>query len=312
MESKDFNEKYYKKIGKYTIAQVICNVFFTVIKIFGGIFTASGALLSDGINSLGDCLTSFISALANRAASKKADKEHQFGHEKIENYITLLFSILIILSGLILIYEAIVSIVNGKYKDGLDPELLVGIIISVFVIVSKFILGIVVYFGYKKTNSALLKAQSTDHFLDTIGSFITLIVLTVLYLNIDNESIRILDPIASIIIAIIILIGGIRIFIENSNSLLDRACSKEVNDKIKKEILEIKGVLHIDLFKSRMASNRIFIDVEVSVGDNLSLKDAHDIAENIKEKVLMNNSEVKAISVHINPSSHLDQDSEVY
>lgn len=308
----DFSEEYYKKVGNFTVVQLILNVLLTIIKLFGGIFASSSALLSDGVDSLGDCLTSLVSTIANKKASKKADKDHQFGHEKIENFITLLFSIFIILSGVLLIYDAVMSMINGDYKEELSKNLIYALIISIIAILIKLFLGIAVFFGYKKTKSPLLKAQSLDHFLDSIGTFITCVALVILYFNQTNVELRIIDPIVSIIIAIIILTGGCRIFIDNSASLLDKACSKELNEKIKNEILSVNGVLHIDLFRSRIASNRIFLEVEVSVDDNLSLKEAHDIAENIKDTIISNNNEVKGVSVHINPYSHKDQNNDIF
>lgn len=308
----DFSDKYYKKVGKFALIQLGSNILLTIIKLFGGIFAASSALLSDGIDSLGDCLTSLVSTIANKKASKKADKDHQFGHEKIENFVTLLFSIFIILSGVLLIYDAIMSMINGDYKEDLSPNLIYALIISIVAIIVKLLLGLAVFFGYKKTKSPLLKAQSLDHFLDSIGTFLTCVALIVLFLNQTNVALRIIDPIVSIVIAIIILTGGIRIFVDNSASLLDKACSKELNEKIKTEILSVSGVLHIDLLRSRIASNRIFIEVEVSVDDNLSLKEAHDIAENIKEKIISNNNEVKGVSVHINPYSHKDKNNDIF
>ncbi len=308
----NFAKNYYSKVGKSNIIQLITNILLTVIKLFGGIFASSSALLSDGIDSFGDCLTSLVSSIANKKASKKADKDHQFGHEKIENFVTFLFSLFIIFSGIYLIYEAIESMINGDYKNDLSPNLIYALIISFIAIFVKIVLGVLVFFNYKKTKSPLLKAQSLDHFLDSIGTFLTCLTLLILFFNQDNIEIRILDPIVSIIIALIILSGGIRIFIDNSASLLDKACSKELSEKIKNQILSIDGVLHIDLFRSRIASNRIFIEVEVSVGDNLSLKKAHDIAENIKEEIIKNNNEVKGVSVHINPYSHKDQNNDIF
>lgn len=308
----NFAKNYYSKVGKSNIIQLITNILLTVIKLFGGIFASSSALLSDGIDSFGDCLTSLVSSIANKKASKKADKDHQFGHEKIENFVTFLFSLFIIFSGIYLIYEAIESMINGDYKNDLSPNLIYALIISFIAIFVKIVLGVLVFFNYKKTKSPLLKAQSLDHFLDSIGTFLTCLTLLILFFNHDNIEIRILDPIVSIIIALIILSGGIRIFIDNSASLLDKACSKELSEKIKNQILSIDGVLHIDLFRSRIASNRIFIEVEVSVDDNLSLKKAHDIAENIKEEIIKNNNEVKGVSVHINPYSHKDQNNDIF
>lgn len=312
VEKNDFNEKYYKKVARYALFQIIVNFILTIVKFIGGFISTSSALISDGVDSLGDVATSLIGAIGNKSSSKKADDSHQFGHEKIENLITFIFSIVLIISGILLIVEAITSLINKEYLDiDVSSKLLVGLIITFFCILIKGIMGVIVYKGGKKTNSPMLKAQALDHFLDSIGTFLTFVILLLIYLLKDNDIVKMFDPIVSIIISIIIITGAIKIFIENGSSLVDKSASKSFCKKIEQEILSVNGVIHIDGFRSRIAANRIFIEVEITVDENMLLKDAHKIADNVKNVVLSNNSDVKNCLVHVNPLIH-DDDSEVY
>ncbi len=312
VEKNDFNEKYYKKVARYALFQIIVNFILTIVKFIGGFISTSSALISDGVDSLGDVATSLIGAIGNKSSSKKADDSHQFGHEKIENLITFIFSIVLIISGILLIVEAITSLINKEYLDiDVSSKLLVGLIITFFCILIKGIMGVIVYKGGKKTNSPMLKAQALDHFLDSIGTFLTFVILLLIYLLKDNDIVKMFDPIVSIVISLIIITGAIKIFIENASSLVDKSASKSFCKKIEQEILSVNGVIHIDGFRSRIAANRIFIEVEITVDENMLLKDAHKIADNVRNVVLSNNSDVKNCLVHVNPLIH-DDDSEVY
>lgn len=312
VKKNDFNEKYYKKVARYALFQIIVNFILTIVKFIGGFISTSSALISDGVDSLGDVATSLIGAIGNKSSSKKADDSHQFGHEKIENLITFIFSIVLIISGILLIIEAITSLINKEYLDiDVSSKLLVGLIITFFCILIKGIMGVIVYKGGKKTNSPMLKAQALDHFLDSIGTFLTFVILLLIYLLKDNDIVKMFDPIVSIVISLIIITGAIKIFIENGSSLVDKSASKSFCKKIEQEILSVNGVIHIDGFRSRIAANRIFIEVEITVDENMLLKDAHKIADNVKNVVLSNNSDVKNCLVHVNPLIH-DDDSEVY
>lgn len=312
MEENNFSEKYYKKIAKFALFQIIANIFLTIIKLVGGFISTSSALISDGVDSLGDVATSLIGAIGNKSSSKKADRGHQFGHEKIENIVTFVFSIFLIISGILLIYDAIDSFINKAYLEiDVSNKLLLGLITAFICILIKGIMGLIVYKGSKTTNSPMLKAQSLDHFLDSIGTFLTFLSLLFIYIFKENDIVKLFDPIVSIIISLIIISGAIKIFLENASSLIDKSAPKSVEEKIIKEVLSIDGVIHIDGFRSRVAASRIFIEVEITVDENLLLKDAHIIAENVRNLVLKNNSEVKNCLVHVNPFIHED-DSEVY
>ncbi len=298
-------EKVYKKvIERVTLSEVCINVILTILKILGGIFSFSSALLSDGFDSLGDCLTSFVGFIAGKEANKKADNDHQFGHKKIENLVSLMFGMVIIFTSFILIYNSITSIINKTYLKEENYNFLIAIIVSLIALFIKISTCIYVSIFSKKTKSPILKAQALDHLLDSISTLISLISVSFIYVFSSINELKIFDNIASLLIALIMIIGAIKIVITNSMSLLDKSCSKEEENKIKEIVLKNPKIYHIDALRSRIVANYIFLEIEVTIKEEMSLKDAHDVIENVRMDILKENKNVKHCLIHVNPFLH--------
>ncbi|MCI7040287.1 MAG: cation diffusion facilitator family transporter [Mollicutes bacterium] len=308
------NQAYFKRIRKVCLIQIISNSLLTVIKFIGGIIGGSSALISDGVNSFGDILTSSAQIIANKHAGKGADKEHQYGHDKIENLICLILSLIIIFSAVSLFYFSITNIIetvssyNSKtlqYDDSIAKGMVFPLIIAGIVILTKFSLAIFTYFNYKKCKSEMLKSQAIDHITDTIGTFLSLIsMLLIMLLYKDNNLlITLADPIASICVAIIILVGALKIAIDNSQLLLDKSYEFSKIEEIKKLVLSHTEIKSIDLLKSRVSGARVYIDMEITMDKNLSLYDSHEIVEHIRKDILDEYKEVLDVFIHANPSS---------
>lgn len=136
--------------------------------------------------------------------------------------------------------------------------------------------------------------------LSSIGSFIGILGARMGY--------PLLDPIASVVICAMIVYAAYEIFKDAIDKMVDRSCSPETIAKIKTLIAQQDGVDHIDLVQTRQFGSRIYVDVEVSVDDDLPLIKAHTIAENIHQAIENNFSEVKHCMVHVNPCSETHHD----
>ena len=288
---KIIGEEYFKRVKKICVIEMITNYFLTLIKFIGGIISGSSALISDGVNSLGDIVTSTIALISSKASSKKADDTHNFGHAKIESLISLIFSVVLICLSVFLSYNSILSLINKDYlineSNDTNTNITIGLILVIVALITKFILFLLTYINGKKTKSPILKAQAIDHLSDSLSTVISLITMIVLFF--------------------LIIIGSSKILIENSSLLLDKSLPKKEQEEIYNFISNIKGVNHIDALRTRMVSNRIFIEVEISTDGNLSLYEAHKISENIREEVLNKFIDVKHILVHVNPLEHLNE-----
>ena len=129
--------------------------------------------------------------------------------------------------------------------------------------------------------------------LSSIGSLLGIILAISGY--------PIFDSIASIIICIFIIKISVDIFKDTIDQVVDKACNKELIDEFKEEILNNKKVKNIDLLKTRIFGNKIYIDVEIAVDNKLSLIEAHDIAENIHDNLENKYKDLKHCMIHVNP-----------
>ena len=149
----------YKEVKKASIIGIICNLFLFIIKIIIGCLSNSIAMISDAFNSGGDVFSSFMTFIGNKIASKPADDDHNFGHGKAEYIYSMIISIMMILTGLVIIKDSIISIIN---KSKVDYSIFL-IIVCIITIVTKLLLFIYTNIIYKKNKNLLIKANSTDH-----------------------------------------------------------------------------------------------------------------------------------------------------
>mgnify|MGYP002515369358 FL=1 len=306
MESKLVDDLNFKRVKRVCFVEIILNYVLTIIKFVGGFISGSNSLISDGINSLGDIVSSTIFYIGNKISNKKADSSHQFGHEKVEALICLIFSLTLTYLTIFLIYNNVLSIINKNYIKETNELFLVGLIMGLSALFIKFFLFIYTFINSKITKSNLLKTQAIDHLSDSLSTFISIMSLLVIYF-IPNDYSKIIDPIGSIMIGLIVIISLLKIIYDNSKILLDSSINKEKLEKIKKTILSVSGVYHIDNIRTRVIGNHVLMEVEISCNGRLSLEESHQISENVRDIIIKDFPEVKHVLVHVNPLDHQNE-----
>lgn len=278
-------------VKKIIITSLILNLLLFIIKIVFGLLGNSFSLLGDGINSLIDFVISIILIVTINYSLKEPDKDHNYGHEKIEVIVNLILGMVLVVTSVVLIYSAIIS-----FNKVITPEKYTIYVALASLIIKGFIFYIN-YYGYKKLKQVSLKAESYNHLGDILATLASLIgIILAIY------KVYYFDYIAMIIIALIIFYNGIQVFIESSHYIVDKSPSKEFNKMVKEHVLNIEGVIKIDDYKARIHVNKIYIDIEISVNRNLSLINAHEIAEKVHISVEQQFSDVDHCMVHVNPS----------
>lgn len=278
---------------KVSIISIILNCLLTLIKFISGVISKSSAMISDSVHSLSDVLSTFVVIIGVKIANKKADSDHPYGHERIECVSA------IILSGMLFIIGALIGINGIKNVTNSSNLVIPGVlalIASIISIISKEAMYQYTIRVSKKINSAALKADAWHHrsdALSSIGSFIGILG--------SRLGFKIFDPLASVIISLCIIKVSIDIFKDAIDKMVDKSCDKEVIDKVISVIEKNESVKNIDDIKTRQFGNKAYVDVEISVDENLLLKDAHKIAEEIHDSVENEINIVKHCMVHVNP-----------
>lgn len=292
-----------KKIAmRVSVVSIIVNVALSLFKLLAGIFAASGAMISDAIHSASDVFSTFIVIIGVNISAKKADNEHQYGHERLECVASIILAVILAETGIGIGISGLDKIFAGNYESLEIPGLLALIAAAVSIAVKEWM------FWYtraaaKKINSGALMADAWHHrsdALSSIGAFIGILGARLGF--------PILDPIASVFICVFIVKAAFDIFKDAIDKMIDKSCDKETVDKIAAVIREQDGVEGIDDLKTRLFGTKIYVDVDISADGNITLTQAHQIAEDVHTSIEQTFPTVKHCMVHINPKNSVESE----
>lgn len=282
-----------EQIGNRTILiTVVMNIFLSLIKLLAGFIGHSTSMISDGVHSLSDVISSIGVFIGLRISQKPADIDHPYGHEKFEAVLSKILAFILFLTGLSIGYSAIETIVSSSY---IIPKMMTIWAALLSIGVKEWMYHYTIRQA-KKIESTALAADAWHHRSDSLPSIGALIGIIGARLGFP-----ILDPLAALVITLIILKVAIEIFVEATNQVIDKAASPELVNEIIQQIQSVNGVLAIDSLKTRVHSNRIYVDLEISVEATLSLIEAHTIAEAVHYQLEQNIHKIKHCTVHVNP-----------
>ena len=282
----------YKLGVKTSVVTIVINVVLSAIKIIAGIIGKSSAMLADGVHTLSDVLTTFVVLIGLKISSKEADIKHPYGHEKYELVFAKLLSIILGATGLFIGYEGIKALKSGNIQI---PGK-VALIAAVISIVTKEGMYWYTINVAKDIKSLSMEADAWHHRSDafsSIGTFAGILGA--------RMGLRILDPIAAIIVSIFIIKVGIDLYIKSIKGLVDESADDEIIQEIKEITLSVKGVKNIKNLKTRIFGNKIYVDIEIMVDGNISVTEGHDVAEKVHDLIEYAIKDVKHCMIHVEP-----------
>lgn len=277
---------------RVSVVTVVVNFVLSLLKLLAGIFGKSSAMISDSVHSLSDVISTFIVIIGIKLASKSEDIKHQYGHERLENVASLLLSFLLFITGLMIGINGIKNIYNNVYTI---PTLFALIASIISIVVKEWMYWYTIIVA-KKYDSDALKADAWHHRSDALSSIGSLIGIGAAMLGFEF-----MDVVASIIIAVIIIKISIEIFGESIKKMIDCSCDDETIEQIRDIVNNTNGVNGIELIKSRLFGNKMYIDLEINADKNITFEESHKIAHEVHDRVEENIKSVKHCMVHINP-----------
>ncbi|MCI9319045.1 MAG: cation transporter [Lachnospiraceae bacterium] len=292
------NEDNFQKVAnEVSVVTIIGNTILSVIKLFAGIIAHSNAMVSDAVHSASDVFSTIVVIIGIRLAAKQSDKEHPYGHERLECVAAIILAMVLFITGLGIGMEALKNIFTGDYVSLQIPGIL-ALIVAVVSILSKE--GMYWYTRYyaKKIDSSALMADAWHHRSDAFSSVGALIGIGGARLGFP-----IMDSVASLVIFLFIVKAAFDIFKDAIDKMVDHSCDEETEKQIFDCVMENENVLGIDLLQTRIFGNKIYVDVEIQVDGSYTLREAHNIAESVHKKIERNFSKVKHIMVHVNPKA---------
>lgn len=285
------------EIRKITLWGLILNVVISIIKLILGLLGNSQAVVADAIHSFSDTSTDLVILFGVKFWTAPPDKEHQFGHQKIESMITIIIGLLLASAAVGIGYNAIVTITD-KHDEALGFFTVIGPIIS---IIFKELLFRKTYKIGVKLNSSSVKANAWHHRTDALSSVPVLIAVVA---SLINPKLIFLDHVGAIVVALFILKIAFEIVFNSIKELIDTSVSNEELKSISEIINKNAHVRGFHKIRTRQLGGAIYLDLHLEIDGNLSVVKGHSISEDVKQDLLKNNSKIVDVMIHLEPESN--------
>ncbi len=285
---------------RISVNTIVLNVLLSAFKLVAGIVGHSAAMVSDAIHSLSDVVSTLIVIFGLKAASKKADKEHPYGHERFECVASIILAIILGVTGAGIGLSGIQTILSGHYEALAIPSLMALIAAITSIVVKEGMYWYTRAYAVK-INSTSLMADAWHHRSDAFSSVGSLAGIAGARMGYP-----VVDSVACLIICFFIVKAAYDIFMDAINKMTDRSSDDETVKEIRTLILAQDQVLGIDLLRTRLFGDKIYVDVEISVDGNVSLYDSHDIAHTVHDVLENHFPTIKHCMVHVNPGKHTE------
>ena len=288
-------DEFQRVANKVSFVTIIGNILLSVMKLIAGFVAHSNAMISDAIHSASDVFSTFVVIIGIKLASKKADKEHPYGHERLECVAAIVLSMVLFITGFGIGTAALKNITSGDYNNIVVPGIL-ALVAAIVSIVSKEAMYWYTRYNAKRIDSSALMADAWHHRSDAFSSIGALIGIAGARLGFP-----IMDSIASLIIFVFIIKAAYDIFKDAIDKMVDHACDDDTVNQIRECVMKHEDVLGIDMLQTRIFGNKIYVDLEIATDGSYTLSKAHTIAESVHDDIEKSFPKVKHIMVHVNP-----------
>ena len=277
-----------KKAG---ILGIIGNIFLLIIKTIVAFLTNSQAMMSDALNSTGDIISSFMTYVGNKIASKGPDEDHNLGHGKAEYIFSMLISLTMIVLSIKMIYSSIKSLFV-PYSYHFSAYLIIVCVVTIIIKVSLFCYTNSLA---KKYDNLLVAANSKDHIYDCILTSLNLVASIF-----GAYGITFIDGIVGSIVGAWIFAVAIKLFKESFDVLMDKGMNDELKNKVIKIVKNHPEIKNINHFNSTPIGYRYQVSLTIFVDGNMTTFESHNIANNL-EKEISKLDEIYLTVIHVNP-----------
>jgi cation diffusion facilitator family transporter len=283
---------------RVSVNTIAVNAVLSAFKLFAGVYSRSEAMLSDAVHSISDVFSTVIVIIGVHVSGKRADKGHQYGHERFESVSAILLAVMLGAVGIGIGYGGLRKIFVPQDSSCAVPGLL-ALAAAVLSILVKECMYWYTRGASKKLKSGALLADAWHHrsdALSSVGSFIGIFGARAGY--------PVLDPAVGVVICGFILKAAVEIFVDAARKMTDEACDDETVKRIENLISGEDGVMGIDSLQTRRFGERIYVDVEIRADENSTLTESHAIAERVHDSIEAAFPAVKHCMVHVNPAKH--------
>lgn len=295
-------EKHSAGLGNYKEGIVLSlwtlglNFLLGSVKLAAGLWGRSSAMVADAAHSYSDCASTVAVIAGLKMASKSADDDHPYGHEKYELIFANILSILLGLTAVKIGYDALMVIAHGSYQvPGLAP-----LLAAVFSVAVKEVMYRLTLRKAKKIGSVAMEADAWHHRTDalsSVGAFVGILGARL--------GLPVLDPVTGLLVSLLVLKVAIDLYHKSVSGLVDTSTDAETVARIQQLLADMDGIEEVNSLKTRVFGASAYADVTIKVDGAMTVEEGHDIATLAHNKIEANLPKIKHIMVHIEP---MDQD----
>lgn len=275
-----------------TLVSVAVNIVLSILQIVVGFFARSQALIADGIHSLSDLLSDFVVLIANHHSQKEADDDHPYGHQRFETAASLFLGGILMTVAAGMVWASVDRIMNPEEIPDVAP---IALAIAIITLISKESLFRFMLSAAKRVKSSMLVANAWHARSDAASSLVVAIGILG-----HLAGYKILDPIAALIVALMIGRMGWRFGSDAFNDLMDRGVDEQELQAIIRTLNTTPGVLGVHDIRTRKMGDMVMVDAHIEVDRTLTVEQGHDIAVAAREAV-MRHHRVLDLLAHVDP-----------
>jgi cation diffusion facilitator family transporter len=282
----------HKVAQRSTLISVCVNLLLTAVQVTVGVLAHSQALIADGIHSLSDLVADFIVLLANRHSHKAADEDHHYGHQRYETAASLVLGMLLLTVGIGMLWSAVHKLSD---PDAIPKVRVIALYVALGALAAKELLFRYMLAVAERVRSSMLVANAWHARSDAASSLVVSLGIVG-----NLAGFPLLDPVAALIVGLMISKMGWEFGWDALNDLMDRSASQDQISKISALIRETPGVQGLHDLRTRKMGDMLLVDAHLEVDGNLTVQQGHDIAVQARLRV-MGALPVLDVLTHLDP-----------
>jgi len=275
-----------------TLIGLVGNIVLSIFKLLAGIFGFSYAMIADAIHSISDSFATGIAYIGIRIGERPADESHPYGHANAETIAAFVVALTILGTGVFVGVDAVHLVVQKHFET---PAMIALVAAVISIIIKEAMFRYTLKVGQRNNNPAVI-ATAWDHRSDVYSSVAAFLGILGARLGFQY-----LDPIAGLVVAALIIKMSLTLFRSNIGILMDERPETAVLDEIRATALEVGEVRAIDSLKVHRRGSTFTIDIEIAVDSRLTVEQGHQVAAEVKNKLLSKIEHVQDVMVHVNP-----------
>ncbi|MFI3283348.1 MAG: cation diffusion facilitator family transporter [Rikenellaceae bacterium] len=291
-----------REIYHVTITGFVVNLLLSIVKLMAGVMGRSSAMVADAIHSASDFATDAVVLLFVRISAKPQDDDHNYGHGKYETLASIIIGLVLAAVGGGIAIEAISKIIAIASGEIIPKSGAMTLVVAGASIISKEVLYWYTKRVGESVNSPIVIANAWHHRSDALSSVGTLIGVGCAYFL--GERWRIADPIAAVVVSLMILKVAYDLCHVGIDELLEKSLPIETENEILALVSMDPRVLMTHNLRTRRIGSNISIEVNIHVNGAMSVDESHTIADQIEERITMCYGEGTLVSIHVEPMAH--------